>query len=223
MEPLNEPDTNYWLNGSTKQEGCIFYPGASQIKAYQETKKALEAEEMTNVRLTGTDETSLWNAIKSFNELDMQTRGDLEVISAHTYSGSDSERARLRDIAASYDKGLWMSEVTKGGGDVHNEWSHGNMGQCQTKSQSEGIMSDLKNMQSSAWIAWLVADSEYECIQTNQNWGLIHYVFEEDGPVEGYHTNLFNGDGSVKDSVPGAGYWAVTKQFYTMMQYSKYL
>ncbi len=63
---------------------------------------------MTNVRLTGTDETSLWNAIKSFNELDMQTRGDLEVISAHTYSGSDSERARLRDIAASYDKGLWI-------------------------------------------------------------------------------------------------------------------
>lgn len=223
VEPLNEPDTNYWLNGSTKQEGCIFYPGASQIKAYQETKKALEAEGMTNVRLTGTDETSLWNAIKSFNKLDMQTRGDLEVISAHTYSGSDSERARLRDIAASYDKGLWMSEVTKGGGDVHNEWSHGNMGQCQTKSQSEGIMSDLKNMQSSAWIVWLVADSEYECIQTNQNWGLIHYVFEEDGPVEGYHTNLFNGDGSVKDSVPGAGYWAVTKQFYTMMQYSKYL
>ena len=44
VEPLNEPDTNYWLNGSTKQEGCIFYPGASQIKAYQETKKALEAE-----------------------------------------------------------------------------------------------------------------------------------------------------------------------------------
>lgn len=222
-EPLNEPDTNYWLNGSTKQEGCIFYPGESQIKAYQEMKKALAAEGMTEVRLTGTDETSLGKAIGSFNKLNTQTRGDLEVISAHTYSGSDSERARLRDMAASYDKGLWMSEVTKGGGDVHNEWSHGNMGQCQTKSQSEGIMSDLKSMQSSAWIAWLVADSEYECIQTNQNWGLIHYVFEEDGPVKGYHTNLFNGDGSVKDSVPEAGYWAVTKQFYTMMQYSKYL
>ncbi|WP_373264351.1 carboxypeptidase regulatory-like domain-containing protein [Hungatella hathewayi] len=223
VEPLNEPDTNYWLNGSTKQEGCIFYPGESQIKAYQEMKKALTAEGMTEVRMTGTDETSLGKAIRSFNKLDTQTRGDLEVISAHTYSGSDSERARLRDMAASYDKGLWMSEVTKGGGDVHNEWSHGNMGQCQTKSQSEGIMSDLKNLQSSAWIAWLVADSEYECIQTNQNWGLIHYVFEEDGPVKGYHTNLFNGDGSVKDSVPEAGYWAVTKQFYTMMQYSKYL
>lgn len=223
VEPLNEPDTNYWLNGSTKQEGCIFYPGASQIKAYQAVKEALRQEGLADVKLTGTDETSLDKAIWSFGQLDTQTRADLDVISAHTYGGNDAERARLRDIAASYDKGLWMSEVTKGGGNTHNEWSHGDMGQCQADHQSMGIMSDLKKMQASAWIAWLVADSEYECIQTNQNWGLLHYVFEEDGPVRDYHTNLFDGNGNVKAGVPGAGYWAVTKQFYTMMQYSKYL
>lgn len=222
-EPLNEPDTDYWINGSTKQEGCIYRPGENQIKAYQEMKKALEAEGLHDVRLTGTDETSLDRAINSYERLDTTTRGDLDVLSVHTYGGNDTQRARLRDMAASYDKRLWMSEVTKGGGNTHNEWSHGDMGQCQTKAQSEGIMSDLKKMQSSAWIAWLVADSEYECIQTNENWGLIHYVFEEDGPVRDYHTNLFNGDGSVKDGVPEAGYWAVTKQFYTMMQYSRFL
>ena len=69
-----------------------------------------------------------------------------------------------------------------------------------------------------------MADSEYECLQTNSNWGLLHAVFEKDGqPVPDYHTNLVDGNGSRLDWVPGEGYWAVTKQFYTMMQYSKYL
>lgn len=223
VEPLNEPDTSYWHDGSTKQEGCIFYPGASQWNVYNGMRANLDKIGLEEVKLTGTDETSLDKAIHSYENLGPQARKNLDVISAHTYGGNDTERAKLRDIAASYDKGLWMSEVTKGGGNPHNEWSHTDMWQCQAHEQSKGIMSDLKNMQSTAWIAWLVADSEYECIQTNQNWGLIHYVFEEDGPVPGYHTNLFDGDGSWKDGLPNAGYWAVTKQFYTMMQYSKYL
>ena len=56
-----------------------------------------------------------------------------------------------------------MSEVTKGGG-AHWEGSHDSMDAVNAKSQSEGIMADLKYMQPTAWIAWLVADSEYECL-----------------------------------------------------------
>ena len=112
-----------------------------------------------------------------------------------------------------------MSEITKGGG-PHNPNS---IMSTQSKSQSEGIMADLKYMQPTAWIAWLVADSEYECLKFNENWGLIHCVFESDGPVPDYHTNLVNSNGSRKKGVPGPGFWEVSKQFYTMMQYSKYL
>lgn len=222
VEPFNEPDTNYWINGSTKQEGCIFRPGTNQIKAYQEVKKALEQEHLSDVKLTGTDETALWNAINSFEKLDAQTRKDMAVISAHTYGGSDSEREQLRKLAASYDKGLWMSEVTKGG-DTHGEGTHDSMWAVNAKDQSEGIMADIKKMKVSAWIMWLAADSEYECIQTNSSWGPIHYVFEDHGPVKGYHSNLFDSNGNVKEDVPKAGYFALTKQFYTMMQYSKFL
>ena len=227
VEPLNEPDTSYWYEGSTKQEGCIFNTGELQSKAYREMQYALNADEfqgsLDDVRITGTDETSLWNAINSFNRLDDDVKSNLETISAHTYSGSDSERRELRSIARKYDKGLWMSEVTKGGGS-HYDGCHESMEAGNTRSQSEGIMADLKELQSSAWIAWLVADSEYECLQTNSNWGLLHAVFEKDGqPVPDYHTNLVDGNGSRLDWVPGEGYWAVTKQFYTMMQYSKYL
>ena len=52
---------------------------------------------------------------------------------------------------------------------------------------------------------------------------MIHCVFEADGPVPDYHTNLVNSNGSKKRHVPGEGYWQVTKQLYTMMQYSKFL
>ena len=222
VEPLNEPDTSYWINGSTKQEGCIFNTGALQSKAYREMQSALDKNGLDDIAITGTDETSLWSAINSFNRLDSDVKANLKTISAHTYSGNDSERKTLRKTAASYDKGLWMSEITRGGG-AHIEGSHDSMSQVNAKDQSQGIMADLKYMQPTAWIAWLVADSEYECLNTNSNWGLIHTVFESDGPVKGFHNNLFNSDGSVKEDIPGEGYWAVTKQFYTMMQYSKYL
>ena len=227
VEPMNEPDTNYWQAGSTKQEGCIFNTGELQSWMLWEMQSALDAEEfdgsLSDIKITGTDETALWNAINSFNRLNDDVKVNVDTISAHTYSGNDSERRQLRDIAKSYDKGLWMSEVTKGGGS-HYDGCHESMDAANTRSQSEGIMADLKYMQPTAWIAWLVADSEYECLQTNSNWGLLHAVFEEDGqPVPDYHTNLVNADGSRKDGVPGEGYWAVTKQFYTMMQYSKYL
>lgn len=222
VEPLNEPDTNYWMGGSTKQEGCIFNTGELQSKAYREMQKALETEGLTDIQITGTDETSLWSANNSFNRLDNDVKENMTTIGAHTYSGNDSERNELRQTAQKYDKDLWMSEVTKGGG-AHEEGCHESMSAVNTRSQSEGIMADLKYMQPTAWIAWLIADSEYECLQTNSNWGLLHAVFEKDGPVPDYHTNLVNSDGSKKDWVPEEGYWAITKQFYTMMQYSKYL
>lgn len=223
IEPMNEPDTNYWGDGSTKQEGCVFKPGEEQSNMVKAMERALGAQEfagsLSGVEITGTDETALSNAINSFQKLTAEAKNSMTTIGAHTYSGNDSERHTLRKLAKSYDKDLWMSEITKGGG-KHN---HDSMTETQTKSLSEGIMADIKYMQPSAWVAWLVADSEYECLKHDENWGLIHCVFESDGPVPDYHTNLVNSNGSKKKGVPDEGYWAVTKQLYTLMQYSKYL
>lgn len=224
IEPMNEPDTNYWSNGSKKQEGCTFKPGTEQSNMLLAMKEALHAAEfagsLDNVKLTGTDETDLARSITSYNALTNEAKNSITTIGAHTYSGSDSERNTLRKLAAANDKELWMSEITKGNYDKH---SHDSMTGTNAKGQSEGIMADLKYMQPSAWVAWLVADSEYECLQMDESWGLIHCVFESDGPVPDYHTKLVNSNGSKKKDVPGEGYWAVTKQLYTMMQYSKYL
>lgn len=89
-EPLNEPDTSYWQAGSTKQEGCIFNTGELQSEAYREMWNALHAQEfgqsLDDIRITGTDETALWNAINSFRRLDDDVKQKMETISAHTYS-----------------------------------------------------------------------------------------------------------------------------------------
>ena len=224
IEPMNEPDTNYWAYGSTKQEGCTFETGEEMSNMLTEMKKALAAEGLDDtVEIQATDETSLASAINSFEKLSTEAKNSMTTIGAHTYSGSDAERVELRDLAAAYDKELWMSEITKGKDGNGHDTAHDSMILANTQGQSESMMADLKYMQPSAWVLWLVADSEYECLKVNGNWGLIHAVFESDGPVKDYHTNLFNSDGTVKDGVPGEGYWAVTKQFYVMMQYSKYI
>lgn len=60
---------------------------------------------MDDVRITGTDETSLWNAINSFNRLDDDVKSNLGTISAHTYSGSDSERRSCAALPGSTIRG----------------------------------------------------------------------------------------------------------------------
>lgn len=104
VEPLNEPDTSYWMDGSTKQEGCIFNTGELQSKVYREMSAALKAEGLEEVQITGTDETALWNAINSFRRLDDDVKKEMSTISAHTYSGNDGERKELAQIAQQYDK-----------------------------------------------------------------------------------------------------------------------
>lgn len=221
IEPMNEPDTSYWGAGSTKQEGCHFDTGTSQSNMLIAMQRALDSDQrLSGITIQSTDETSLDKSINAYNKLSAEAKNNISVIGAHTYGGSDTNRNDLRDLAASYDKGLWMSEVTKGGG-THD---HNSMVETQTASLSGGIMSDLKIMQPTAWVAWLLADSEYECLKFNENWGPIHCVFEENGqPEASYHTNLVNADGSRKEGVPGEGQWYLTKQFYTLMQYTKYL
>lgn len=217
IDPVNEPDTGYWGAGSPKQEGCHFSPGESQTRVFEELDMALAARGLSGVKLTGTDETSIEAAVNSFKQLSPQIRNRMDTISAHTYGSWGREV--LSDLAASYDKGLWMSEFCPGGGphDIDSMEYTGSAG------FSDSVMEDLKILQSTVWVGWQAVDSEYECLNWNNNWGFIHAVYEEDGPVAGYHGGLLDDNGDAKEWVPGHGTWHLTKQFYTMMQYSKFL
>ena len=218
IEPINEPDTNYWAAYSTKQEGCHFDSGEKQSLIYRETLNALADLGLDHIQITGTDETSVDHAINSFNKLESDVKEAMPVISTHTYGANN--RQVLSDLAASYDKGLWMSEVCHGGGPHDPE----SMQATASFTFANSIKEDLKTLQSTAWVDWQVVDSEYELLKWDQNWGLIHAVYEaDDQPVPGYHDNLLDENGEKLDWVPGTGTWHIGKQFYTLMQYSKYL
>jgi len=100
-----------------------------------EMKKALDAEEL-DIPIQGTDETSLGLAISGFNALTTEAKNTMAAIGAHTYGGSDAERQTLRDLAASYDKTLWMSEITRGKDGNGHDTAHNSMSKANASGQS---------------------------------------------------------------------------------------
>lgn len=209
IDPINEPDTSYWGAGSSKQEGCHFSSGESQDKIFKAMMTALKSKNLTDIKLTGSDETSVDDSIHSFKALSTESKKLMDTISTHTYGSNN--RDILRDLAKSYDKGLWMSEVCMGDG------PHDGKSLSAALNISKAIQQDLTVMQPTTWVWWVVSDSELESLLHNENWGLIHSVYE-DAPVPDYHTNI-----NAEEWTGRKGEYHITKQFYSLMQYSKYI
>ena len=106
--PMNEPATSYWGANSNKQEGCHFDPGASQSKIIvlmkQELdRQAAEMEEgaakttIENMIYSGSDETSIDDAITSYNAMTTEAKNAISRIDTHTYGGS--KRTELSKLA----------------------------------------------------------------------------------------------------------------------------
>lgn len=139
--PMNEPDTTYWGANSPKQEGCHYTPGETQSNTVIATRKALDAQGLTDVLVAGSDETDIGKAIKSYNALTDEAKTALGRIDTHTYSGSD--RAGIKATAINAGKDLWMSEVD-------GNWN--GIGLAQR------IILDVNGMQPSAWVLWDIVD-----------------------------------------------------------------
>mgnify|MGYP000966764295 FL=1 len=115
------------------------------------------------------------------------------VCQINTHSYSGSKRTNLRNLAVEYDKKLWMSET--GAGDS----SHNHELIDTALSLANLIRRDLKELQPSAWVYWQAVEDEDRAIEHNHNWGLVHAKFT--GEEEYY----------------------ITKQYYAMGNYSKYI
>ena len=139
--PMNEPDTDYWFEGSGKQEGCHYDPGTSQSNMIVETRKALDAEGLTDVLVAGMDETDINKTVTNYGKLTDEAKEALGRIDTHTYSGSN--RAGAKQTAVDAGKDLWMSEVDGG-------WNGFGL--------AERIILDMNGMQPSAWVLWDIVD-----------------------------------------------------------------
>lgn len=217
LEPLNEPASSYWGAYSTKQEGCHFDQGESQskiiLKVYEElVKRGLEDE----VKLTGTDETSIDVQIESIKKLSPEALDKIIKINPHTYGGS--KRYEIKDLSDTLNKKLWMSEFCTGSGPDDHE--------SMTSALDLGsmILRDLRDMQCTAWVVWQAVESEVENQLWNNNYGLIHGVYPTAEQLyEDYH--IRNGMTRERYYELGLerGRYFLTKQYYVFGQYSKFI
>ena len=152
MTPLNEPSSNFWGANSNKQEGCHFDMGNSESKILIELRKALDARELKEIQISGTDETAIDVQIDAYNRLSDEAKSVITRIDTHTYGGS--KRNELRELAEAANKNLWMSEVD---GSAVSGVNAGEMSSGLWLASR--IIDDLNNLRPSAWILWQLIDN----------------------------------------------------------------
>lgn len=190
IEPMNEPDGNWTQNG--KQEGCDFDQPYQKDNMYAALKTSISSAGLS-AGMTGFDEYAVSASITDLQSASADTISSLSRIQTHEYGGGSL--SYLRDMAATYGKKLYMSEVCQG------STPYGVENMDSGLAEANIIYRDLNTMQASAWCMWQLADDALLHQQVNQNWDVIGAVWS--GPdVEKYY---------------------VTKQYYTIGQFSKYI
>ncbi|MDO4563425.1 MAG: glycoside hydrolase [Clostridia bacterium] len=153
LEPMNEPNTNYWRAGGT-QEGCHISP-EDQSALILECAAALKAAGLDDVSVAASDETNTSNFLSYISKLTPQAVEALGRFNVHTYATENMEQ--LRDEIAKTGKKLFMSEsdynATAG---VNAEY----MGPALWFSQK--ITDDLRGLWANAWTIWQVAGVAFE-------------------------------------------------------------
>lgn len=197
LSPFNEPDTTYWGFGSPKQEGMHISPGKAQSALTLAVKQKMD-EKGISVPLVGTEETDINRARINFEALSPEARDAIGRINVHSYAGSD--RTALKETAASYEKGLWMSEVDGGSAGGENA---GSMGPGLWLAGR--INEDINGMMPTGWVIWQAIDRHIN----------DRYPNEEPPSDNGYWGT------AVADHRTGE--LILTKKYYTFGQYTRFI
>lgn len=172
IEPLNEPNTNYWrttlgADGQPtggRQEGAHAGPGL-QAAVIEALDKA--APERT---IAAPDETNPGTLVTNWYGYTQAARDAVDRINVHTYG--TGRRTSVRDIAKAEQKPLWMSEIEGSWGKDFTSMDSG-LGMAQR------IIDDLRELEPSAWVLWQpVEDAENMVAEGNLQWGSIHVPFD---------------------------------------------
>jgi O-glycosyl hydrolase len=175
LEPLNEPNANWWKSNGG-QEGCHF--GASN---QQQIIKAVAAElvtqGVTDTKVSASDENSMDDALSIMSAYDSATMAALAQMNVHSYAGS--KRAQLRSLATSKGKRLWQSES----GPLSVELASNTDAALFMAGR---IIQDLRELQPEAWIEWQVVDpatnwTSFTVNDTQQTWTPVKRFYVQAG------------------------------------------
>jgi len=155
LEPLNEPNANWW-KAEGGQEGCHFSP-ANQQQIIQAVQAELAAKGLTDTVVSAADENSIDDAVTNLNSFSTETVEAIGQVNVHSYSGS--KRKELRALTTTLDKRLWQSESGPLSVDVADDIEAALF-------MGGRIMADLTDLGAEAWVDWQVGD-------TSANWASI--------------------------------------------------
>ena len=143
LEPFNESYSDYWYDHGS-QEGCHFEP-ATQITMIRLLYDKLQASGLSTV-ISASDETNLKHTLtvqKAYEEA-----GDIwdkiGQLNTHTYSGTNEERAEVRQVIKRSGKPFWQSETGPSAG----------QGLVSNLLLTQKMFDDLTIMQPIAWLDW---------------------------------------------------------------------
>ncbi|WP_305789887.1 glycoside hydrolase [Symbioplanes lichenis] len=182
IDPLNEPNTNYWgtqlgPDGNPtggRQEGAHAGPALQQqiITALAASLR----ESGSDTVISAMDETNPGTFATNWNAYTPEVRDLVKQLNVHTYG--TGQRTTVRDIAKGERKPLWMSEVegSWGAGQSFTSMEPG-LGMAQH------IVDDLRELEPSAWVFWQPVE-DYDNMKpggesaAGANWGSIQLPFD---------------------------------------------
>jgi O-glycosyl hydrolase len=147
LEPLNEPNANWWRSNGT-QEGCHFSP-SNQETIIQAVAAQLSEKGLTDTTVSASDENSLDDAYENLRAFGADTLSTIAQMNVHSYAGS--RRREMRDLAALEGKRLWQSES----GPLNQSLAS----DAEAALFMAGrIITDLRELKPQAWVDWQVGD-----------------------------------------------------------------
>jgi galactan endo-1,6-beta-galactosidase len=157
---FNEPVSDWWVYGGT-QEGCMIDINTQQ--AIVPLTAAALAVSGSSTIVAASDDNDIDQSYYSM--LAFISSGNLDHISqinTHTYSGT--LRKELQQLAAQYNKKLWVSEYGDGDGSG--------------LTLAQQLMTDLAGLQPLVWCYWQAVD------MTGSGWGPLEAELNTPGSFE---------------------------------------
>ena len=176
IDPLNEPNTNYWrttlgADGQPtggRQEGAHAGPQL-QAKVVEALRRAL-AGARTTAGVSAPDETNPGTFVTDWYGYPATAQAAVDQLNVHTYG--TGQRTSVRDIAKAEQRPLWMSEV-------EGSWGHDFTSMDSGLGMAKRIIDDIRELEPSAWVLWQpIEDAKNMVAEGNLQWGSIHVPFD---------------------------------------------
>nr|WP_308113597.1 discoidin domain-containing protein [Arthrobacter sp. ISL-30] len=215
IDPFNEPNSGYWgtaIDSATgkpptsftqKQEGALIYPAAQDRVTKLLAAELAKDGTSTEAIISAMDETDPSKFMTNWNAYSQEAKDAVGQLNVHTYGTND--RRRVRDLAKSANKPLWMSEV--GGfwpgnpalGDSTSGWDRSNI--TNGLGIASRMVNDLRELEPDAWVFWQPVEDTYKQEKGDKGWGSIYVDFDcnYDGR-EGFSNRRLNDGASPDDA-----------------------